>query len=179
MYLKIIANLIAIVILGIVQIAFVSGLPVWFREINLMIIALILLLGFSGSRIAYWWGFGLGVMLDIYLFVPFGVNIASLLITVVFSNFLLANFLTNRSLYSFLVLISFAIISYEVFSFLIINTYDYIFFRSFASAIDGHALLYKFYGLGINLVLVGITLYALNHFGANFKPVFLRKRKLI
>lgn len=179
MYLKILINIILLIFLGIIQIAFISGLPLLSREINLILIIIILLLGFKGPRMSYWWAFGFGFLLDNYLFVPFGANIFSLLITTIASNFLLTNFLTNRSLYSFLFLTSFAIICNEFFLYIIINFSNYLVYHSYSYNIDSQALIFKFYGLGINILIMGFVLYGLNHFGANFKPVFLRKRKLI
>lgn len=177
MYLKIFANVIAIIFFAALQIGFVSSLPLWLKEINLFPAVLVLLLGFSSPRTAYLWAFGLGFLADVYLFAPFGIHAASLLLATAGANFLLKNFLTNRSVYAFLLLGASASIGYELCLYLFYNSINLIFSRGLAAP-GSQTVIYKLYAVGAELALLAACLYALNHFGAGFKPVFLRKSKI-
>ncbi|MEA1962691.1 MAG: hypothetical protein U9M94_00455, partial [Patescibacteria group bacterium] len=121
MYLKILSQIILFSLIALFQIGFVKALPIWFSEVNLILLVLVFFLGFDRLKTVLFWGAGMGIIYDLYAFVFFGVHTMSLLITIFLAYFLMVNFLTNRSLYSFLVLTSFTIFCFEFFSFIIIN----------------------------------------------------------
>ena len=179
MYLKILSQIIFFSLIALIQIGFVGALPVWFSEFNLVLLVLVFFLGFNRLETVLFWGIGMGIIYDLYAFAPFGVYTISLVITIFGAYFLLANFLTNRSLYSFLVLTSFIIFSFEFFSFVIISISSLIFNREFLFVFNKSFFLYKMYGLFLNLFLMSIFLYLFNFFSSKFKPVFLKKKKII
>ncbi|MBU0880222.1 hypothetical protein KKB33_01720, partial [Patescibacteria group bacterium] len=115
MFKKIIYNIVLIISLVIFQISFINSLPAGLDNLNLILVVLIFILSLVNLDYALAWTIGLGWLLSIFLFVPFGMHLISLFLTIVFSNLLLANFFTNRSLYSFLALTGLATIIYEFF----------------------------------------------------------------
>ena len=179
MYLKILSQIIFFSLIALFQIGFVGALPVWFSEINLILLILVFLLGFNRLKTVLFWGAGIGLIYDLYTFVPFGAYTMSLLITIFLAYFLMANFLTNRSFYSFLVLTSFTVFCFEFFSYVVINISSLIFNQEFLFVFNKAFFLYKLYGLFLNLFLMAIFLYLFNFFSPKFKPVFLRKKKII
>ena len=179
MYLKILSQLIFFSLIALFQIGFIGALPVWFSEINLILLILVFLLGFNRLKTVLFWGSGMGLIYDLYIFVPFGAYTTSLLITIFLAYFLMANFLTNRSLYSCLVLTSFTVFCFEFFSYVIINISSLIFNQEFLFVFNKSFFLYKMYGLFLNLFLMSIFLYLFNFFSPKFKPVFLNKKKII
>lgn len=179
MYLKILSQIILFSLIALFQIGFVKALPIWFSEVNLILLVLVFFLGFDRLKTVLFWGAGMGIIYDLYAFVFFGVHTMSLLITIFLAYFLMVNFLTNRSLYSFLVLTSFTIFCFEFFSFIIINISSLIFNQEFLFVFNKAFFLYKMYGLFLNLFLMSIFLYLFNFFSPKFKPVFLRKKKII
>ena len=84
--------------------SFISALPPFFSAINLSLILLLFVLLFTNLNTALITSVLLGFWLDISTFSFFGLNSFSLFISILAVNFLLTNWLTNRSLYSFLAL---------------------------------------------------------------------------
>jgi len=175
MYAKIFIYAISALALAVFQAGLVSALPSWLGETDLVLTALVLILGFAGARTAYFWALGAGWILDVLSFAPFGANIAGLLLAAVLADFLLSNLFTNRSLYSFLMLGAIADACYEFCSYFYLNI---ALFRWPDIFFDAGFFLQKAYGLGANLVLIGTSLYLISHFGASLKPVFLKQESL-
>ncbi len=174
MVVKIIANIIFIISLVTVQIAFISGLPGWLFNLNLVLVVLIFILGFSGFNFAAWWSVGAGFMLDIFSFLPFSAYLISMSLTVIIANFLLNYFFTNRSLYSFLALVALATAVYE----LIINFISIIFIETdqywFLADLNFWTTILK--QLSLNLLFTLLIYYLIHFLGGNLRPVFLMKR---
>ncbi|MBI4779071.1 hypothetical protein HY797_01295 [Candidatus Falkowbacteria bacterium] len=171
---KIITNIILIISLAIAQIALISGLPGIISGLNLVLVVLIFILGFSGLDFAVWWAVGIGFFMEIFSFLPFGAYILSLSLTVIAANFLLDYFFTNRSLYSFLALTGLATVIYE----LIINFFILIFteINSSASIADSNFWLSLLERAGLNLLSAFIIYYIIYFLGRSLKPVFLIKK---
>jgi hypothetical protein len=115
MYLKFFLKFIFFTALAIVQIGFVSGLPVWARELNLVIIAMVFFLEFGAGRGVFWWLMLVGFLFDLYHPLFFGFFTVFWPIVFLLAEFLSANFFTNRSLYSFLGLFFFTNLFYYFF----------------------------------------------------------------
>lgn len=175
MAVKIIVNLIFIIGLVALQLSFISGLPGPFSNLNLVLVVLVFILGFASFNSAVWWSVGAGFMLEFFSFLPFGAHLFSLGLTIIIANFLLNYFFTNRSLYSFLILIVLATLAYE----LIINLISLIFTEAnqhfFGSSINFWALTLE--QILLNLLLTVIIYYLVHFIGKNLRPVFLIKSK--
>lgn len=171
---KIITNIILIIGLAVAQISLISGLPGLASNLNLVLVVLIFILGFSRFDFAAYWAVGLGFLLEIFSFLPFGAYLVSLSLTLVIANFLLNYFFTNRSLYSFLALTGLATVIYE----LIINFYVLIFVKinSAADLVAGNFWFFRLEQIGLNLLSAFIIYYIIHFLGRNFKPVFLIKK---
>lgn len=174
MAIKIITNIILIICLGAAQISLISGLPGIAGNLNLALVALIFILGFSGFDFAAWWTVGIGFLLEIFSFLPFGAYLISLSLTVVIANWLLNYSLTNRSLYSFLTMAALATVIYE----LTINFFVLIFIEinSSASLAGGNFWLSLLEKIGLNLLFTFIIYYIIYFLGRSLKPVFLVRR---
>ena len=168
---KIITNIILIISLSVVQIALISGLPDVASNLNLVLVILIFILGFSNFNFAAWWTVGAGFLLEIFSFLPFGTYLFSLSFTIIIANFLLNYFFTNRSLYSFLALTGLATIIYE----LIINFFILILIEInlAASLAAGNFLISMFEQICLNLLFTLIIYYIIYFLSKNLKPVFL------
>lgn len=104
-FIQIIFFAILISLLAIVRFSLIGAWPAPFNQINLELIIVIFILFFFGWRNAAWAALILGFWLDLISFHFFGLYLISLLLTVLAAYFLLKNWLTNRSLYSFTALI--------------------------------------------------------------------------
>jgi hypothetical protein len=177
MYFRLFFKLILVIALVILQIAFVTALPVWLRGLNLVIIFLVFSLEWSGGYRTVWWFLLIGLFLDFYFPLWFGFFIILWPTIFLLTSFLAKNFFTNRSLYSFLGLTFFA----TVFYFLIYNISFY-FAGFFSENKAAFFLLVKNFwlrladGLVLNLLAVIILFYLTNILSDKFKPVFIIKK---
>jgi len=173
MYFRIIFNTLLILALIVFQLGFVKGLPGWLNAVNLMAIVLVFLVSLARFRTALGWAIGMGVLLDVYSFLPFGVHILVLVGCVYLLRFLIVNFFTNRSLYAFLGLIFFAFIGYE----LMLYGLGYAAFGLGLEGIDwdfGTSFWWhELGGLVMNGVAVTLVFYVLNLISNTLRPVFL------
>jgi rod shape-determining protein MreD len=176
MYSRIFINFLLIIGLVLLQISLVNGLPVIFKNINLIIIALVFILGLGSFNLAFWWAVGSGFLLDLFSFMPFGINLFCLLTALLLVNFLLTNFFTNRSLYSFLVLNFFYTLIFRFF--LITSNYlaDSFVKKDFAINYNLNFFIDELSALILNFIIVVIVFYLLSFLSSRFKPVFLKNR---
>src|SRR5680860_1424246 len=91
-------------LVGIVQSTFISSLPAVYTAINLPLITLLFCLLFFNRNMTLAIAIFMGFWLDILGFNFFGLNIIVLSVAIFIIDLILRNWLTNRSLYSFLVL---------------------------------------------------------------------------
>ncbi|MDO8593176.1 MAG: hypothetical protein Q7R92_05480 [bacterium] len=161
---KIITNIALIISLAGIQIFFISSLPGWLANLNLVLVVLIIILGFLKFDYAIWWSVGAGMILEIFSFLPFGTFLFSLSLTILAANILLNYFFTNRSLYSFLALVALATVIYK----LIIRLITFIFAES-----AGNAWQSTLKQIGLNLLFTFFIFYLVHFFSRNFKPEFL------
>lgn len=185
MAIKIIANGILIIILAIAQISFIGGLPGIAGDLNLALVVLIFILGFSGFGPAMFWAFGMGFLFEVFSFLPFGAYLFSLIATVIIANFLLNYFFTNRSVYSFLALSGFASAAYglSVYYFarvagsarqVLISAGA----NSSAEITDKNFLFSIPKQICLNILITVVIYYIIYFLGKSFRPVFLIKNKI-
>ncbi len=177
MYKTIIANLFFIIILFLIQANFLSGLPV-LNNLNLILIISIFILSLRGLEFSINWLLAIGFLLDIYSFLPFGVHLVSFCLAVILINFLLVNFFTNRSLFSYLALVVCATIFYEIFSQAMVNFLNFIGGRELFFSFNQNFFKAELAQLILNLILTALIFYSLNFFNIKLRPVFLFKKSL-
>lgn len=176
MYFRLFFKLILVIALVIAQVAFVSALPVWLRELNLVLIFLVFSLEWRGGYQTAWWFLAIGFFLDLYFPLRFGFFIILWPLIFLSTSFLAINFFTNRSLYSFLSLTFFSTLFYYLFY----NSWFY--FAGFFSEkkIVLFLLTKNFWlrlsdGLVLNLLAVLFLFYLTNILSDRLKPVFIIK----
>jgi cell shape-determining protein MreD len=163
--------------LAVVQIAFIGSLPFFLNALNAIIIALVWLISLREFRVVVWWSAGLGFILDLYSFLPFGLHLFSLLASVFLARWLLLNFFTNRSLYSYLALTFFAILAYEICRQTIAAVFYAIISQQTAMNLNINFWISEAYILGLNMAGVVAVFYAQNYISQKLRPVFLFKIK--
>lgn len=157
------------------QFSFVSTLPTFFRAINLPLAFLLILLVFFSSYEALVSAFFFGFILDSWHFSPFGTYLLSFLAIILFAQIILNNWLTNRSLYSFLALTVISSFAYNIiwslFNLLLSFGGEDERFFLFSWDFIKNSLFSAFW-----LVLIcGITFIVLSQVSHRLKPVFLKK----
>jgi cell shape-determining protein MreD len=161
--------------LVVLQYSFVEVLPFWLGYTNILIVALIFVSSLKGRNYILFWGGGMGVALDIYSFLPFGIFTVVFMAVASFIYLLSNSFFTNRSLYSFWALTIFATFFCQ---------FLFEFLRYFLEIFNSEA---KFFLLQsdfwsslakagvMNLLLMLVLFYIFNFVSNRFRPVFIRK----
>lgn len=176
MYLKIFLNSLLVLFLFTFQVSFISALPGYFSNINILLIFLIYLLIISNLSTAIIFAIAFGALMDIFSFNIFGAYLGAFVFSIILVNFLLVNFFTNRTLYAFLALIVSASILNFLFLIIINNVFSIfvgdsliIFNQEFFSSAAKQIVL--------NSVFMILIYYLTNFLNNRFKPVFLVNKK--
>lgn len=173
MYVRLIANLFLLFLLFIFQMAFVSGLPSWFSNINAVLVVLTLIMGFGDLKTSLVWAVILGTFLDMYSFSVFGLNIFCLALALLAANFLLENLLTNRSLYSILALVAIASLVFQLASLAIVSLYGLFSPGGIGLELSIHFFLDELSKVIGNMLLAFILFHVLSFISKRFRPMFL------
>lgn len=106
------------------QWSFINALPAFFGHFNFILIVLIFILFFFDFRSAVFVAITSGFWLDVLGFNFFGLYLITVLTTVMVAEWLLAGWLTNRSLYSFVVLFLLSTLVYNLLASSLLNFSD-------------------------------------------------------
>lgn len=112
-------------ILVIVQFSLISAFNHPFNSINILVVMLVLSFLIVSKEKVYLLALSAGWFMDIFSFHPFGSTTLSLLLSALLTYFVLENFLTNRSLYSFLFLAIVAIIADSILRYTLIIVFSW------------------------------------------------------
>lgn len=167
MYKNIIINGLAIIALAIIDSTLMGSLPFGLYRFHLFPIALVFVLLLSNLRVAAWWTLGGGLILEIFSFRPFGAYIFLLFFTLAIIEFLLNKFITNRSIYSIVII-----------TVVVTLIWDIAFFISdFRLGLTSFSQTYWLkvlpLSLAINIIGAGIIFYIINSLSKRLRPVFL------
>lgn len=177
MYLKFFLNFILIAVLALFQFSFISALPFGLSNFNFVLVMLIIVLMVSSFKTSLWWAIGLGFLLDTYSFLPFGVYLVCFFLTVLVMNFLLTNFFTDRSLYSFVALTCLSSICFNLFFYIFIYFWG-VFGGEAIAIVFGKEFLINFvWQIFLNVLAVFFLFYITNFVSKRLRPVFLERKK--
>ncbi len=175
MYLRLLLKLVLIVALGVIQIAFIPGLPGILANINLVLVILLLIMGLTELRRALTWAIATGFIIDLYSFSFFGLHMVSYSCVLFVASFLLGHVFTNRSLYTFLVLTMIATISFEIVSLIIAWSASFAIDASLPRIGQAAFWLDELYKLLANLGMMFLLFHVVDFFSQRFRPIFLSR----
>lgn len=177
MYAKIILNFLLIILLSILQLAFINGLPEIF-SFNLVLLVLIFILVILDLKTSLIWALGAGLIMDIFTFSSIDINLVGLTLSVFIAYILLNNFFTNKSLYSVLALVLCTSLVHSAIIF--INLYIKAGLSNISPGLDFYKRfwLVNGYQLIINIIMAFLIFYLLHILGRRLRPVFLVKSKI-
>lgn len=161
-------------LIAIIQFSFIAVLPAFWRQINLVLMALIFILFFFDFKTASLSALVTGLWLDIFSFNFFGFYILSLSMVLILADWIARTRLTNRSFYSFLLLMIISAVFYNF----ITNILEY-FFTSEAvgfflvSRYFWQALLYQVGGSFLGALLLFNLIGTVTR---RMQPFFLEKK---
>ena len=153
------------------QTTFLANFNIWFRNINLILVALVFLIGALDISQAIIYVILAGLFLDIYSGLPFGIFMLSLFMTLIILEILMINLLTNRSYYSLISLGIIGVVVYNSLLFLVVG-FMYLIGASdimFNWGYGGESLIQL-----INMVVfLSFIFWIANKLSSRFKPIFL------
>lgn len=158
-------------ILVLVQYSLISAWPNIFNKVNLLLISIVFFIFFVNKLDALYLALFLGLIFDLLSFHFFGLYLISFFLVVFIGDKVLRNFLTNRSLYSFLGLmltmnIVYIIIFYSLIYFVhLTNNYLFLSYSSFWNILAWQVL----WSTAIALLLFYISMTV----SRKLKPFFL------
>lgn len=168
-YLQIIALILAT---ALAQLAAEGGLDFFNGKLNFALAALILLINFATPGAVVASSVAIGLILDLYSGLPFGLLTISLFFTAVMLEILFVNFFTNFSFYSLMILGALAVAIYNVlFVGLAVSAY----FIGWSDVVPGWS-----YGWRVGWQFLTTEILLIAAFGASsfvsrrFRPMFLR-----
>lgn len=177
MYIKIFLNLILVLFLFSIQVSFIPALPIYFSNINIILIFLVYILIIRDLDTSLKYAIAFGLLIDIFSFQQFGSYLLGFIFSLVIINFLLVNFFTNRSLYAFFALVAFATIL-NLFFTTIINNILFEFTGVFKIIYNKEFFLSALRQLVLNSIFMIFIFYLTNFLSNSFRPVFLVNKKI-
>jgi len=144
------------ILITLLHILVVSLLPYPLNHINIAVLLMLLIFIIITKESCIWLGVLVGLFLEIFASVPYGVNLISLVLSLVFTNWLSLNIFTHRSMYMVFVtgvigtFIYRLVFSMLIFFISVLNQTDFYLFK-------GSMML----DMGVEILITGFTLFIL------------------
>ncbi len=173
---RIILKILLFFLVAIIHLSFIPSLPGIFSCLNIVILTLVLVLILYNFKLAAYLSLFFGFFIDTYSFGFFGVNLFSLILTIITTNFFLHRFFTNKSNYSFIFLTVIAIFSHQFFKALFLFIINFVTKNiSYRLIFSGHYFLNLFYEVIINAAVMFVLFYGISYFTGKLKTMFVAK----
>ncbi len=164
------AQAIAIIFAGLVDVVFVGSLPYGFHSLHIVVLGIVFASLLTNVRVAAWWALGGGLILELFSFRFFGSHLIALFLVLLLVFFLFEKVVTNRSVYSLFISVLAATALYD----LIFLLFDY---WSGVELLPGLDLLKAFgISLACNGVIALAMFYIFNLATRRLRPVFLSSK---
>ena len=173
MIVRIIVNTAVILLLAVIQTAFVSALDGWLNNLQLIIIYTLLLIAIDKKPLAYIYAFASGLVLGFFSLAPFGLYALSLLFAVFIVDMVFENIITNRSLYSFVMLCAVANVSYKIFLYSSWSIVAWLKFDIAPFVVNPNFWLLEFKSLLLNMIVMLVAYQGLSFISKKYQPRFL------
>lgn len=162
--------------IAIIQLTLINAWPSFLGQINLVLIVLIFTLFFFDFRAAVWAAIINGFWLDLFSFNFFGLYLIALFLIIALARWISTRWLTNRSLYSFLLLIITATVAYNLITgvLLYFSAYDH----SLLFLVQGDFWLALAYQSAWSLMAALLMFNLAGTVTRQLKPFFLEKKFL-
>lgn len=176
MYVKIFLNLVFIIIFSVIEFSFIVGLPFGLDNFNLILLVLVFILMAGWLDYALWWAAGAGLLMDTFSFAPFGSYMISFSLVVFAIHFIVGNFLTNRSIYSFVATAFLGTLIYEIIFYLAGYVLSVAGGNDFIFILNNIFWKNELWKIIFNIAGASVVFYIYNSLSNRFKPVFLIKK---
>lgn len=173
---KVVLNILLVITLGIIQVSFLTTWPEPVSSLNIILSLVIFLAIIINYQKGLWVAFGSGLFVELFSGYPFGVSSLTLMLTVIFINFLFNNFFTNRSLYSLMILGFIATVFHNLMVTGLIFGLGLV--DASADAINFSFITQYFWQPFFNLIILAIIFFVYYFLTGRLKNIFLFPNKL-
>jgi len=168
---------ILIIIFSLIQIGLISSFPNPFNHLDLILIILIFLHTFDDINLLFFWLILTSFILSLTSITPFGIEIFATWFTILISYFLFTQILTNKSLYSLIVITASMTLVKQIFIYLFIGGA-----RLFTETVYYSMTFYSlgttvFYAAILNLIGMIAIYYSIGIFNPKLKPYILFNKR--
>lgn len=171
---RIIINLLIIIFLAVIQIAFFSKFN-YLSYFNL-ILSSIILISINDFRLSLFWSVVGGFFIDLYSFLPFGTFILTLILLVFIINLLVKNFLPSTSLLSVVALGIIGISFYNLFLLLITKLFYFFKIIDFNFILNKNNFIAIGWSMLFNLILILVLFWAKKSIKKYERPFYYPSR---
>jgi len=173
---RVIINLLIIIFLAIIQIAFLSKFN-YLNYFNLILSSIILIsININDFRLSLFWAVIGGFFMDLYSFLPFGTFILTLILLVFIINLLVKNFLPSTSLLSVVALGIIGISFYNLFLLLITKLFYFFKIIDFNFILNKNNFVAIGWSLLFNLILILVLFWARKSIKKYERPFYYPSR---
>jgi hypothetical protein len=178
MYWRYLYHSLIIIFVWLMQVSFISVLPSPLNHLNLALVSILILLLFDDLNLLFFWTILSSYLLAMSSRLPLGVLLPAWWLVAISCYAILNQFLTNRSLYSLLLLVLGGTVSLEIFT--LIGSYIYKLFTglSIYSALDLQLLTDLSHAIVLNSIAMLTLFYFMSAINSKLKPFLLLKRKV-
>lgn len=162
--------------LALIQFSLISAWSEPWSNLNLVMVAIIAAFLTLGRDQAWFLAVATGFFLDVFAFHPFGIAMLSLFFSAVVIYLILENLLTNRSLYSFLLLTIIGVLAEAFIYNLLLLVFDWSGSTSKFFLISVSFWQDLLWNMALSLILVGLFFNLLVLVSRRLKPFFLKRR---
>lgn len=162
-------------LLVILQFSFISSTPYPWYNFNLLLLVLILAFLVSSKEKVFFLALAMGYLVDIFSFQAFGAATLSMFLSALIIYLVLENILTNRSLYSFIILAMLGILTDRFFYHLFVFIFDWSGNNSAFFMWQGFFWESLAWSLFFGLILLILSFHLIVILNKKLKPFFLSK----
>lgn len=167
-------NTIIIIFAALFQISFLRNQYFPFNEINVILI-LVIFISLIDYNHGLHWALVASIVLEIYSQYPFGIIFLSYFITFFIIVWLLENFFTNKSFYSFSILGLIGTIVYNLLFLILNQSLSLLNLSDIHIIVDRHYLFSSVLGISINVIMLIILFTVYKIISKRMKTVFLMR----
>lgn len=162
----------------VIEIAFIRGIIDPINSLNIIAMGIIYVLVIKNYQLALSWSLLSGFILDTLYFTPFGLFLATSLVSFITIHALYTSYFTDNSLYSISILFVALIMTQDLLLYIANNLLHVLGSTTSTHYTFIEIVLNELSKLAINLLALAISFYFISFFTNNLKTLFLKPKKV-
>lgn len=173
MIIRVLINVLVVILFALVQTSFISGLSSSLGGLQLAILLSLFFLAIDKKSLAFIYAFAIGLVMSFFSMAPFGLYALAFLLAVIVVDLVFENIITNRSLYSFIMLSVVANVSYKIFLYSFWMIISWLNYDLVPFVLDTNFWIFEIKILLVNMITMIVVYQALSYISKKYQPRFL------